>query len=175
MTINLAIDTELGTFMLALEPDKAPITTANFLAYVDAGEMAKMRAYRVVTKDNQPAGVTDIIEVVQWGLGPERFGNPTFAAIAHEPTSVTGIRHEHMTLSMARLEPGTAAAEFFICIGSQPSLDEGGMRNPDGAGFAAFGRVSAGEEVIMAMFSRGEAEQFISRPVAFSGARRLDS
>lgn len=173
MTTRVIIDTEIGAFTLALDEDRAPITTANFLAYVDAGEMGKMRAYRVVTKDNQPAGVKDVIEVVQWGLGPERFGNPTFAPIAHEPTSQTGLRHEHMTISMARLEPGTAAAEFFICIGSQPSLDEGGQRNPDGAGFAAFGRVIAGEDVILAMFARGEAEQFTSRPVAFTGARRL--
>ncbi len=174
MTTLVMIETEIGTFTVALDADRAPITVANFLAYVDAGEMAKMRAYRVVTKDNQPPGVGEVIEVVQWGLGPERFGNPTFAPIAHEPTSQTGIRHEHMTISMARLEPGTASAEFFICVGPQPSLDEGGHRNPDGAGFAAFGRVVEGEDVIMAIFARGEADQMVSRPVAFSGATRLD-
>jgi peptidyl-prolyl cis-trans isomerase A (cyclophilin A) len=174
MTTMVTIETELGGFTLALEEDKAPVTVANFLAYVDAGEMAKMRAYRIVTKDNQPPGVSEVIEVVQWGLGPERFGNPTFAPIAHEPTSQTGIRHDHMTISMARLEPGTASAEFFICIGPQPSLDEGGLRNPDGAGFAAFGRVVEGEDVIMAIFARGEADQMTSRPVAFTGAKRLD-
>ncbi|WP_323013154.1 peptidylprolyl isomerase [Devosia sp.] len=173
MTVTVEIQTELGTFALALEEAAAPITVANFLAYVDGGFMRDMSAYRIVTLQNQPAETVHRIEVIQWGWRPS---NPAlqqpFPAIAHEPTSKSGLRHKHLTLSMARDAPGTAGGGFFICIGDQPELDEGGRRNPDGAGFAAFGRVVEGEDVIAAIFARAEDKEYVDHPVQFLGAQR---
>ena len=174
MTTLIDIETELGNFTLALEEDKAPITVANFLAYVDGGHVKGMTAYRIVTKGNQPAGTEHRIEVVQWGYRAENGAYADlFAPIAHEPTSLTGIRHENMTISMARFAPGSAGAGFFICIGAQPELDEGGRRNPDLQGFAAFGKVSEGEDVVRAIFAKAEPDsEQPAVPVQFLGATR---
>ena len=68
--------------------------------------------------------------------------------IKHETTNITGLLHKNGTISMARLDPGTASSEFFICINEQPELDYGGKRNPDGQGFAAFGQVIEGMHIV---------------------------
>ena len=87
------------------------------------------------------------IEVIQGGLELESTDLP-FEAIRHESTQITGIKHLDGVISMARGGPGTAASEFFICINDQPELDFGGQRNPDEQGFAAFGKVVDGMEVV---------------------------
>lgn len=174
MSTLIDIETELGSFTLALEADKAPITTANFLAYVDGGLIGGMTAYRIVTLANQPATIEHKIEVVQWGAPPvnESYEN-AFPTIAHEPTSVTGLRHKHLTISMARFALGTAGAGFFICIGDQPELDDGGRRHPDGTGFAAFGQVVEGEDTVLAIFGRAaENSDHPENPVRFLGGKR---
>ena len=88
-----------------------------------------------------------LIEVIQGGLGFDKHPME-LPPIEHEITEKTGIIHENGTISMARLEPGTASSEFFICINDQPELDFGGRRNPDGQGFAAFGKVTSGMNVV---------------------------
>lgn len=174
MTIPVRIETELGAFTLSVDTEHAPITAQNFLAYVDGGHFDKASAYRIVTLANQPAETVHRIEVVQWGLRTADDKPAPFPNIAHETTEETGLRHKHMTLSMARLAPGTAGSEFFICIGDQPELDFGGRRNPDGQGFAAFGSVIDGEETVMAIFARAEAgSEYPAEPVRFTGAHRL--
>ncbi|HEY8576158.1 MAG TPA: peptidylprolyl isomerase [Devosia sp.] len=175
MTILVGIDTDLGPFSVALETEKAPVTAANFLRYVDGGHIAGMTAYRIVTLDNQPRETVHKIEVVQWGVPPvDNAYAHVFPTIAHEPTSVTGLQHKHLTLSMARFAPGTAGAGFFICIGDQPALDHGGGRNPDGLGFAAFGQVVSGEDVVRSIFGRAQRDsESLATPVQFTGARRL--
>jgi len=75
-------------------------------------------------------------------------GRETLPPIDHETTEKTGIFHKDGVISMARLQPGTASSEFFICVGDQPELDYGGKRNPDGQGFSAFGKVIAGMDVV---------------------------
>lgn len=140
------IKTELGDITIEIYEKDAPITAANFLKYVDEGRYKNGCFYRVVTMDNQPNN--DIkIEVIQGGLSPETRGN-MLSPIAHETTDKTGIIHKDGVISMARSKPGTASSEFFICVGDQPELDFGGKRNPDGQGFAAFGKVIAGMEVV---------------------------
>ena len=74
---------------------------------------------------------------------------------------------------MARAQPGTATAEYFVCVGDQPELDFGGGRNPDGLGFAAFGRVVEGMDVIRALHARGEADQYLARPIRVRSVRRV--
>ena len=88
-----------------------------------------------------------------------------YPVIAHEPTSVTGIRHLDGVVSMARSEPGSASTEFFICIGDQPALDFGGNRNPDGQGFAAFGKVIKGMEVVRSIQIMRDTGQYLTDPV----------
>ena len=144
--VLININTEIGNIMLELYPEVAPITVANFLKYVDAGHFAGGSFYRSVAMENQLDN--DIkIEVIQGGLagsGKQSGIEP----VEHETTEVSGLKHLDGTISMARSRPGTASSEFFICINDQPSLDYGGMRNPDGQGFAAFGKVIEGMDVV---------------------------
>jgi len=160
---RVALETDLGTIVVELYPDKAPITVENFLRYVDENRFSTARFYRVVTPDNQPKNDVKI-EVIQGGLGFE----PDLKAlpeIEHETTEKTGLRHEAGTLSMARNEPGTARSEFFICVTEQPELDFGGRRNPDGQGFAAFGKVIEGMDVVKAIQQRPSTSQMLDEPL----------
>jgi peptidyl-prolyl cis-trans isomerase A (cyclophilin A) len=145
-TINLLMKTSAGDITLELYPEAAPITVANFLRYVDGGYYDSGSFYRVVRLDNQAQNNIKI-EVVQGGLMPDENGGP-FPSIIHETTEDTGILHTDGVISMARSEPGSATSEFFICINDQPELDFGGMRNPDGQGFATFGKVTSGMDVV---------------------------
>jgi len=87
------------------------------------------------------------IRVVQGGIS-RKANRPKVDPIPHETTEDTGIKHKNMTISMARSKPGTASSEFFICMNDEPELDFGGKRNPDGQGFAAFGHVLVGEDIV---------------------------
>jgi peptidyl-prolyl cis-trans isomerase A (cyclophilin A) len=146
--VRVKLVTDKGTIVIALYPDRAPITVANFLAYADKGLMKGGTFYRTVSpkNDNNPA----TINVIQGGLGDEGERLPP---IAHETTKVTGIRHTDGVISMARDGPGSATSEFFICLGANPALDYGGARNKDGQGFAAFGEVVQGLDVVRAIHS----------------------
>lgn len=145
-TVLVNIETELGAFEVELYAQKTPITTANFLRYVDAGHYEGGTFFRTVTLDNQPDN--DVrIEVIQAGTHPWQ-DNFAFDPIPLERTSATGVTHVDGAISMARGSPNSATSSFFICIGDQPELDFGGKRNPDGQGFAAFGRVVDGMEVV---------------------------
>ena len=171
---RVRILTELGDFTIEVDPAHAPISSADLLAYVDRGLLDRQSVYRIVTMANQPETVKARIEVVQFGwLGASPDAAPPLPVIAHEPTSITGLRHRDGTVSMARLAPGTASAAFFICIGDQPSLDFGGARNPDGQGFAAFGQVVDGMDVVRRIFARGEATDRMAHPVGIVSAKRL--
>ena len=145
-TVRVRVQTELGDIVLEVDPARAPVTAANFLTYVDAGHFDGGVFHRTVKMDNQPES-TIKIEVIQAGVNPDR-AKDGFGPIALERTSVTGITHKDGVVSMARGTPDSATSGWFICINDQPSLDFGGMRNPDGQGFAAFGRVVSGMDVV---------------------------
>ena len=138
------IETEVGDIIFETYPEKAPITIANFEKYVDQNIFDGASFYRVVRMDNQPNDSIKI-EVIQGDFTGKDYYFPT---IAHETTDVTGLKHLDGTVSMGRFKVGTTAAEFFICIGDQPELDFSGKRNPDGQGFAAFGQVIDGMDVV---------------------------
>lgn len=138
------IKTELGNIAIELYPAKAPLTVANFLKYVDAHLYDSSSFFRAVTLNNQPKDSIKI-EVIQGGGVDSK---KEFASISLETTKQTGLLHKDGTISMARAEPATATSGFFICINNQPSLDYGGKRNPDGQGFAAFGKVFSGMDVV---------------------------
>jgi peptidyl-prolyl cis-trans isomerase A (cyclophilin A) len=144
-TTRVRIDTDAGEILVDVFADKAPITSANFLRYVTEKRYDGGAFYRVVTMQNQPTSPVKI-EVIQGGLDAD--SSKRLPPIAHETNDKTGIKHLDGTISMARSKPGTATSEFFICVNDQPELDFGGKRNPDGQGFAAFGKVVKGMDVV---------------------------
>ena len=164
---RVVIETEAGAIEVVLDAAAAPVTTANFLRYVNDGFYDGAAFYRTVTASNQPDDAVRIA-VIQGGVDGTR---PARAPIALEATSVTGLRHRDGTISMARNGPDTATSEFFICVGDQPELDAAGRRNPDGRGFAAFGQVVSGMEVVRAIHGRPAAGQRLAPPVRIVSMR----
>jgi peptidyl-prolyl cis-trans isomerase A (cyclophilin A) len=160
---TVIIMTELGDIQVMLDLQNAPVTSANFLRYVDAGLFDSACFYRVVRPDNQPNDSVRIAVIQGGRYEEEETGG--FPPIAHETTEMTGIRHLNGIISMARWTPGTATSEFFICVGDQPELDYGGKRNPDGQGFAAFGKVTKGMDVVMKIHSIEAPAQYVDKPV----------
>lgn len=142
----VAIETTKGTIIIELFLNKAPVTVKNFLRYTKEKRWKGATFYRTVTLQNQPDNKIKI-EVIQGGLKNEH-DLQNLPPIPLETTKITGLHHVNGTISMARGEPNSATSEFFICIGNQPSLDYGGKRNPDGKGFAAFGKVIKGMDVV---------------------------
>lgn len=142
---KVIISTSDGNIELELYADKAPITVANFLQYIKDKVYDGGSFYRVVRPDNQKPDQPHI-EVIQGGTDSDSLRRR--GPIELERTSVTGLKHLDGTISMARSTPNSATSEFFICINPQPSLDFGGKRNPDGQGFAAFGKVTKGMKVV---------------------------
>jgi len=160
---RVCISTELGDIIVEVYPDRAPVTAANFLAHVKHGDYDNSVFYRVVRLDNQPDNRVKI-EVIQGGLFYDELVD-TIPTIIHETTRQTGLLHTDGVISMARNEPGSASTEFFICIGDQPSLDFGGDRNPDGQGFAAFGKVVKGMDVVRAIQQLPDNDQYLEKQV----------
>jgi len=163
-SIKIEINTELGSIIAELYPDKAPITCANFIKHIDQNKLDGASFYRVVRMDNQPNNNIKI-EVIQGGLGFDIEEYP-LPPIEHETTKETKILHKNGTLSMARVEPGTASSEFFICIGDQPELDYGGKRNSDGQGFAAFGKIIKGMDIVKEIQNMPDEGQLLLKPVS---------
>lgn len=159
---TVIIRTEFGDIYARLDLEKAPVTSSNFLRYVDAGLFDSTCFYRVVRSDNQPRD-SILIEVIQGGRYEDE--ESVFPAIGHETTEMTGIHHRNGTISMARSVPGTATSEFFICVGDQPELDFGGKRNPDRQGFAAFGEIIKGMDVVKRIHSIIAPDQYLEEPV----------
>jgi peptidyl-prolyl cis-trans isomerase A (cyclophilin A) len=169
--VQVIIETERGPIEVAVDLVSAPITTANFLRYVDGGFYDGGRFHRTVTMDNQPNNLVRI-EVIQASVDPDRV-NERFDPIPLERTTLTGLAHRDGTISMGRFAPDSAVADFFICIGDQPSLDFGGTRYPDGQGFAAFGSVTRGMEVVRAVQQAPAEGQKLSPPIRILRARRI--
>ncbi len=169
-SVLVTLQTEMGDMEVEVDRARAPVTAENFLRYVDAGHYDGGRFHRTVHLDNQPDNDL-LIEVVQAGSNPERAGDD-FPPIPLERTNRTGLMHIDGAISMARLGPDTATSDFFICIGDQPSLDYGGNRNPDGQGFAAFGRVVSGMRVVRRIQAAPASGQSLDPPITISRVRR---
>jgi peptidyl-prolyl cis-trans isomerase A (cyclophilin A) len=148
----VVLETEFGVITLEVDTRRALITATNFLKYVRGGFYDGGEFHRAVRPDNEPRKDAPI-QVVQGRVNPAR-ANAEFPPIPIERTSTTGLTHRNGTVSMARdvtptaPGPDTATSGFFITIGDQPVLDFGGGRSPDGQGFAAFGRVLEGMDVV---------------------------
>jgi len=138
---RVTLASSLGAIEIELAADKAPISVANFLAYVDQKRLDGASFYRALKLSADLSS-----GLIQGGLQ----GDPAkvLAPIAHEPTTKTGLRHLNGTISLARDAPGTATCDFFICVGEQPSLDADPAQSGDNLGYAAFGQVVAGMHVV---------------------------
>lgn len=166
---RVMIKTALGEFVAEVDTVRAPLTANNFLDHVNRGTYDGAVFYRVVRLDNQPNNDVKI-EVIQGGLKDDEKID-RISPIEHETTEFSGILHKDGTLSMARYTPGTASTEFFICIGDQPELDFGGRRNPDGQGFAAFGKVVSGMEVVRNIQRLKDEDQMLIDPVKIEASQ----
>lgn len=167
--ILVYFQTDLGRIVFEVYPDRAPLTAANFLRYVDVGYFNGGTFYRTVTPQNQPQNPVKI-EVIQGGTFDKA---PEFAPVPLERTNVTGIKHVDGTLSMARDTPDSATSAVFICIGKQPELDFGGKRNPDGQGFGAFGKVVRGMDVVRRIQRSAAKDQQLTPPITIRRSDRL--
>jgi peptidyl-prolyl cis-trans isomerase A (cyclophilin A) len=170
-SVRVVIETEVGKIQVEIDDRRAPVTAENFLRYVDGGFYDGGQFHRTVTPDNQPQNDVKI-EVVQASIAEARKSEER-TPIPLERTSATGLAHLDGTISMAREGPDSATSSFFICIGSQPELDFGGKRNPDGQGFAAFGRVVSGMDVVRKIQASPREEQRLTPPVRIRSARRI--
>ncbi|MDO3642803.1 peptidylprolyl isomerase [Mucilaginibacter sp. L3T2-6] len=168
--IQCVIKTTLGNIGIELYPAKAPGTVANFMQYVDKKLYDGSSFFRVCTPANE-ANRKVKIQVIQGGNVPDK---QTLDSIKIETTKQTGLRHKNGTLSMARSGPNSATSEFFICINDQPALDYGGARNPDGQGFAAFGKVTNGMDIVRKIQSQKDTSQYLVNPVKIYSISRVE-
>lgn len=150
--VPVVFETELGRITIEVDAARAPISAANFLRYVDGKYYDGGVVDRAVRPDNTTRHDVEI-QVIQFQLNAAREAD-AFPPIALERTSVTGLRHTNGTVSMARGGADTATGSFFVTIGDQKELDFGGSRNPDRQGFAAYGRVTDGMDVVRKIQSR---------------------
>ena len=173
--VFVRIDTALGTIDLAIDTKNAPVTSANFLKYVDGGFYDGGRFHRATRADNYVPKPPNrpLLEIVQADVNPAR-SKQRFPAIPLERTSRTGLEHVVGTVSMPRGDTADSAVSgFFICLNDQPSLDHGGMRFDDGQGAAAFGRVVAGLDVARAIQQRPVKQQALDPPIEIKRAYRI--
>jgi peptidyl-prolyl cis-trans isomerase A (cyclophilin A) len=171
--VRVRFRTTVGVFDAELYRRAAPTTVENFLRYIYGGYYVGGLIYRTVKTTNQEDKPDSLkIEVIQATVGSD-YSQYAFPPIFLETTQETGVRHLDGTLSMARDEPNTAQYEFFICIGDQPQLDFGGARNPDRQGFAAFGRVTRGMDVVRKIHQSRSIGQTLAPPILIISITRI--
>lgn len=173
VTDRVRVTTTLGSIDVELYGEDAPVTVGNFIEYVEDGLFDGGSFFRVVREDNQP---NDSVRIAVVQGGPPRGRADRYRPpIPLERTRDTGVLHVDGAISMARGGPDTGRSQFFICIGDQPELDFTGRRNPDGQGFAAFGRVVEGMDIVRRI-QRGDVDgQRLVDPVTIVSIARVES
>jgi len=160
---QIIVDSRLGKFTILLCADRAPVTCAYFSDLVQNGELHQSSIFRIVSEINHQARDPWPIHVVQ--MGPKQCLTGDKHPVKHEGTNLTGLSHKKWIVSAARLQLDELFASFFICMSDEPALDHGGMRQPDGQGFAAFGRVVAGFETIERIYRLVESEEWLKNEI----------
>lgn len=170
---RIGIQTKAGEIEVELYPHKAPATVKAFLSYLDSGMYMNAHFYRVLNDENQPSNAfkASLIQGGIWRSSRKRA--EALPGIPHESTQKTNIKHTNGVISLARLEPGTANAEFFIVIGDQPGFDYGGDNNPDKQGYAAFGKVVKGMDVVLKIYRSAESDQVFTPLVSIYNIKKL--
>lgn len=175
MSVNdptVLVQTELGGFQMEVFLEKSPITSANFLKYVDDKLYDDTTFFRTVTEDNQPTPQQPTAVKILVIQGGQVDKTKEHSPIEHESTQKTGVRHVTGAVSMSRSKPGTATSSFFICIRDEPELDFGGQRNSDGQGFSAFGRVVSGMDVVERIHAQSKEGQRLQPPIKIHSIAR---
>lgn len=156
---HVIIQTPAGDIEVELYLRKAPKTAGAFLACIDSGFYKNGSFYRVLNEDNQTTG-SPMSNLIQGGIWKTNHKKAvSLPGVPHEPTNQTHIQHIDGVISLARDKPGSGTTEFFICVGNQPGFDFGGENNPDGQGYAAFGKVVKGMDVVRTLYARPESDQ----------------
>jgi peptidyl-prolyl cis-trans isomerase A (cyclophilin A) len=174
--IAVGIETSLGTFYIAVDPKRAPITATNFLRYVDAKLYDGGRFHRATRPDNYTPAPPNrpMMNIIQGGINPAK-REEGFAPIPLERTTLTGIKHVVGVVSMARgTQADSATSDFFVLLDDQPSLDYGGLRFDDGQGGGAFGHVISGLDVVKKIQQQPVDGQNLSGPVSIRRVWRLN-
>ncbi len=166
---QVLIDTEYGDIELELFSDKAPKTVTAFLKNVDAKVYNKASFYRVLKNEDVPEEYNQ--GVIQGGVFQSKPGTVT-AFMEHESPKQTGLTHLSGTISMARTKPGTASSEFFICIGDQPQFDSSSRGLSDALGYAAFGKVIKGMDVVRAIQNKKSTGESFNSPIIIHSIKR---
>jgi peptidyl-prolyl cis-trans isomerase A (cyclophilin A) len=164
---RIQITTNFGNIEAELYPDKAPITVAAFLFYIDSGLYKNSSFYRVLLEESMSSDYTGLIQGGIWQSNNKKAAS--LPGIVHESPGQTGLSHTSGTLSMARSTPGTANSEFFICIGDQTGYDA----DPDGLGYAAFGKVLTGMEIVRKIQSQPANGESFTKPITILNIERL--
>jgi peptidyl-prolyl cis-trans isomerase A (cyclophilin A) len=168
-TVTVRLTTTKGDIDIVLETKKAPLTAANFLHYLDAGKIVGANFWRAAHAETS-------------GFIQASIQGPTFPPIAHESTKMTGLSHTSGAISMSRFAPGTATGDFILCVGDNTFLDAGRSGSDDKLGYAAFGHVSNGMDVVKAILKGkidshtregGWAGQMLAAPIEITGAQRI--
>lgn len=167
------IETNFGDIIVELYPAQAPKTVAAFLSYVDSGYYKNGSFYRVLKSEDQPSNAFKS-NLVQGGIWESNYKKQSgIPGITHETTKQTGILHKDGIISLARSAPGSASTEFFIVIGDQPAYDYGGDANPDGQGFAAFGKVVDGMKYVKQIHTQPDNQTSFTPPILIKNIVRL--
>lgn len=170
---HVLIETKMGDIEVEIYPDRAPKTCQAFLSYIQEGLYKNSSFYRVLNADNQASDApkAELIQGGIWQTNPDKLRS--LKGIEHESTQRTGILHKTGTISLAREEPGSANSEFFIVVGDQPGYDSGGANNPDHLGYAAFGRVVRGMDIVMLIYNKPERDQSFDPPIPIYDIKKL--
>lgn len=170
---HIEIQTQFGNIELELFSKKAPKTVTAFLSYIDSGIYDRSNFYRVLNITNQPSDAPKT-ELIQGGLWKSNNKLArSLPGIPHETTKQTGLLHKSGTISMARNEPGTATTEFFICIVNEPGLNFNGENASDKQGFAAFGTVVKGMDIVQKIYRETDNNQLFKTPITILKIVRL--
>ncbi len=170
---TVKIETNFGDIIVELYPEKAPETVKTFLSYVDSGYYKNSSFYRVLKAEDQPSNAFKS-ELIQGGIWQSDYKKQqTIPGIPLENTKQTGILHKNGVISLARTTPMTGNTEFFICLGDQRAYDYGGSANPDGQGFAAFGKVIEGMEYVKQIHDQPDNATTFTPPIKIKNIIRL--
>jgi peptidyl-prolyl cis-trans isomerase A (cyclophilin A) len=173
--VFVRVETALGNIDIAVDTAHAPITAANFLKYVDGKFYDGGQFHRATRPDNYRPQLPERppMQIIQAGIDHARRPE-AFPAIPLERTTATGLKHVSGAVSMARFEAAdSATSDFFICVDDEPSLDFGSKRYEDGQGFAAFGRVVKGMEVVRRIQHQPVKEQALDPPITIVRIARI--
>jgi len=170
---HVKIETDYGDIEIELYPSKAPKSVAAFLSYVDSDLYKNSSFYRVLKEENQPSSSfkSELIQGGIWQSNNKKAAS--LQGMPHETTKQSGILHTNGTVSLARTTPGTASSEFFICVGDQPAYDYGNDANPDKLGYAAFGRVVKGMDIVKMIHEQPENGETFAPSIKINNIVRM--